>query len=96
VTGAVNIDIPNPTLKPLINNAMIDHKKRLYTLVFVRQPGRVLLGMKKRGFGQGKWNGFGGKVEPNEEVTTAAVRELRVVYLRSLLSFHVILCSGRV
>ena len=22
----------------------------------------VLLGMKKRGFGTGKWNGFGGKV----------------------------------
>jgi len=23
----------------------------------------VLLGFKKRGFGQGKWNGFGGKVQ---------------------------------
>ena len=37
---------------------------------------RVLLGMKKRGFGVGKWNGFGGKVESNETVMEGAVREL--------------------
>eukprot|EP00051_Salpingoeca_urceolata_P006045 m.80336 g.80336 ORF g.80336 m.80336 type:complete len:98 (+) comp14659_c1_seq2:1046-1339(+) len=30
--------------------------------------GRVLLGLKKRGFGQGKLNGFGGKVEAGETV----------------------------
>ncbi len=27
----------------------------------------VLLGMKKRGFGAGRWNGFGGKVKEGEE-----------------------------
>jgi 8-oxo-dGTP diphosphatase/2-hydroxy-dATP diphosphatase len=37
---------------------------------------RILLGMKKRGFGMGKWNGFGGKVEPAETVEDAALREL--------------------
>jgi len=37
---------------------------------------RVLLGLKKRGFGQGKWNGFGGKVEAGETVAQAATREL--------------------
>uniref|UniRef100_A0AAZ3PQ74 Uncharacterized protein n=1 Tax=Oncorhynchus tshawytscha TaxID=74940 RepID=A0AAZ3PQ74_ONCTS len=37
---------------------------KLLTLVLVVQPGRVLLGMKKRWFGAGKWNGFGGKVQP--------------------------------
>ncbi|MFN8487143.1 MAG: 8-oxo-dGTP diphosphatase [Caldilineaceae bacterium] len=37
---------------------------------------RVLLGFKKRGFGQGKYTGFGGKVEPGETVAAAAVREL--------------------
>lgn len=37
---------------------------------------QILLGYKKCGFGQGKYNGFGGKVEPNESVEEAALREL--------------------
>ncbi|XP_026224073.1 7,8-dihydro-8-oxoguanine triphosphatase isoform X1 [Anabas testudineus] len=49
---------------------------KLLTLVLVVQPGRVLLGMKKRGFGAGKWNGFGGKVQPGETIEDAAKREL--------------------
>lgn len=49
---------------------------KLLTLVLVVQPGRVLLGMKKRGFGVGKWNGFGGKVQPGEDIEAAARREL--------------------
>lgn len=32
--------------------------------------------MKKRGFGAGRWNGFGGKVHDGEDATTCAVREL--------------------
>jgi 8-oxo-dGTP diphosphatase len=32
--------------------------------------------MKKTGFGMGKYNGFGGKLEPGEAVRAAAVREL--------------------
>ena len=32
--------------------------------------------MKKRGFGAGKWNGFGGKVNQNESIEAAAIREL--------------------
>lgn len=50
--------------------------KRL-TLCLVTEGERVLLGMKKRGFGAGRWNGFGGKVEPGETVPDAARRELR-------------------
>ncbi|KAG7316945.1 hypothetical protein KOW79_019243 [Hemibagrus wyckioides] len=50
--------------------------RKLLTLVLVVQPGRVLLGMKKRGFGAGKWNGFGGKVQPGESIEQAARREL--------------------
>lgn len=46
------------------------------TLVVPRRDGKVLLGMKKRGFGAGKWNGFGGKVEPGETIEGAAFREL--------------------
>jgi 8-oxo-dGTP diphosphatase len=33
--------------------------------------------MKKRGFGAGKWNGVGGKVEPGETPEEAAIRECR-------------------
>jgi 8-oxo-dGTP diphosphatase len=39
-------------------------------------PAEILLGMKKIGFGQGKYNGFGGKVQTAETVEKAAVREL--------------------
>jgi hypothetical protein len=47
--------------------------KRL-TLAFVREAGRILLGYKKRGFGCGRWNGFGGKVNPGETEHEGAVR----------------------
>src|SRR5690606_24398839 len=36
---------------------------------------QILLAMKKRGFGEGKWNGVGGKVEEGESIEAAAVRE---------------------
>jgi 8-oxo-dGTP pyrophosphatase MutT (NUDIX family) len=36
----------------------------------------VLLALKKRGFGVGKWNGVGGKVETGESVEVAAIREV--------------------
>eukprot|EP00216_Chloropicon_sp_CCMP2111_P006123 CAMPEP_0198239148 /NCGR_PEP_ID=MMETSP1446-20131203/4654_1 /TAXON_ID=1461542 ORGANISM="Unidentified sp, Strain CCMP2111" /NCGR_SAMPLE_ID=MMETSP1446 /ASSEMBLY_ACC=CAM_ASM_001112 /LENGTH=159 /DNA_ID=CAMNT_0043921699 /DNA_START=154 /DNA_END=630 /DNA_ORIENTATION=- len=56
-------------------------KQLLLTLVMpVRDAGRcreILLGMKKRGFGEGYFNGFGGKVEPGETVGEAARRELK-------------------
>ena len=45
------------------------------TTVFLFQDGRVLLGLKKRGFGVGKWNGFGGKLLPGEDFLTCAKRE---------------------
>ena len=49
---------------------------KLLTLVFVLGQQRVLLGMKKRGFGAGKWNGFGGKKDPQETMKACARREL--------------------
>lgn len=49
---------------------------KLATLVFVRDGDKILLGLKKKGFGAGKLNGFGGKVEPGESVEDAAVREV--------------------
>lgn len=46
------------------------------TLCIVQQGAQVLLGFKKRGFGAGKWNGFGGKIEEDESLAAAARREL--------------------
>jgi hypothetical protein len=37
--------------------------KKILTLCVPINDGKVLLGMKKRGFGAGRWNGFGGKME---------------------------------
>lgn len=46
-------------------------------LVYLFQDNQVLLIMKKRGFGKGKYNGPGGKVKPGETVEECAVRELQ-------------------
>ena len=51
--------------------------KKVLTLAVVHTDTHVLLGMKKRGYGEGRWNGFGGKVEAGETVEQAARRELR-------------------
>ncbi|KAH0834863.1 NUDIX hydrolase domain-like protein [Lanmaoa asiatica] len=50
---------------------------RLYTNAFVMEGNKLLLGFKKRGFGAGLYNGFGGKVEPGETPAQAARRELQ-------------------
>ena len=49
---------------------------KVLTLAFVRESTRILLGYKKTGFGNGRWNGFGGKVEKGETIEHAAKREL--------------------
>ncbi|MBX4205272.1 MAG: 8-oxo-dGTP diphosphatase [Candidatus Doudnabacteria bacterium] len=46
------------------------------TLCLVRANSQILLGFKKRGFGAGRWNGFGGKLKPGEDLLTACRREL--------------------
>ena len=45
------------------------------TLVFVIQDGKILLIDKKTGFGKGKVNGPGGKLEPGESPEACAIRE---------------------
>lgn len=50
-------------------------KRTLLTLVLIIRNEQILLGMKKRGFGMGRWNGFGGKVEEGETIEEAAKRE---------------------
>ncbi|KAK2116562.1 Nudix (Nucleoside diphosphate linked moiety X)-type motif 1 [Saguinus oedipus] len=67
----------NSALSPSFQNPGTMGASRLYTLVLVLQPQRVLLGMKKRGFGAGRWNGFGGKVQEGETIEEGAKRELQ-------------------
>ena len=76
--------------------------KKLFTLVLIhdRPNRRVLLGRKKRGIGQGNFNGFGGKIEKGKDtdVVSSALRELkeeagiapdaRGLSRRGVLSFH--------
>lgn len=52
------------------------------TLLFLvkkinNEVGEVCLAMKKRGFGAGRWNGVGGKVDANESIEDATKRETR-------------------
>ena len=55
------------------------YKQKILTLVLLINEAsqEILLGMKKRGFGVGKWNGFGGKVDPKESIYEGALRELK-------------------
>jgi len=55
----------------------ITSKLRQATLCFLIKNDEILLAMKKRGFGQGKWNGVGGKQNDEEEIGLTAVRETR-------------------
>ena len=50
--------------------------KKPLTLCIVHKDDKVLLGLKKRGFGEGRWNGFGGKLEEGETIEEAAKREM--------------------
>lgn len=53
-------------------------RRKFCSLVLLRDPAtsRILLGRKKHGFGEGKLNGFGGKVEPGETLLRCALREM--------------------
>lgn len=54
---------------------------RPHTLcLLLRENKELLLAMKKRGFGVGKWNGVGGKVDRgkgDKNITEAAIRETK-------------------
>ncbi len=49
--------------------------QKQFTICIIYDINRILLGMKKRGFGEGRWNGFGGKVQPGETIEAAVHRE---------------------
>ena len=50
--------------------------KTILTLCVPIKENKVLLGMKKRGFGVGRWNGFGGKLDEGETIEQGLMREL--------------------
>ena len=52
-------------------------KKQMTTLLLIIRDGRILLAKKKRSFGEGKFNGVGGKVESGETVEEAMLRETK-------------------
>lgn len=49
---------------------------KILTLCLLKEGDKILLGMKKRGFGVGWWNGFGGKLHEGESLEEAAHREM--------------------
>lgn len=56
---------------------------KISTLAYITKENQVLLGLKKRGFGTGKLNGYGGKVEV--ENATILVPNIGATILRTEL-----------
>lgn len=54
----------------------LKHPLRPRTVSFLVKGDDVLLGLKKKGFGKGYYLGIGGKVEGNESIEQAAIREI--------------------
>lgn len=50
-------------------------KELTLTLLFLIKDDQILLAMKKRGFGAGRFNGVGGKLETDESIEQALIRE---------------------
>ena len=54
---------------------MEELEKMETTLLLLKKENQILLAMKKRGFGEGKYNGVGGKIEMGETPEEAMIRE---------------------
>ncbi len=52
-----------------------ERELRKVTLCLLVKENKILLAMKKRGFGMGKWNGVGGKLKEGESLEDAMLRE---------------------
>lgn len=47
------------------------------TLLYLVDGNKILLGLKKRGFAEGRWNGYGGKVKEGESIEDSLIREVK-------------------
>lgn len=56
---------------------MAEKPLQILTLAIIHQHPKVLMALKKRGFGSGRINGFGGKVEEGERIEEAIKREVK-------------------
>jgi ADP-ribose pyrophosphatase YjhB (NUDIX family) len=56
---------------------MLELLMKQTTLLFLLKDNQILLAMKKRGFGIGKWNGVGGKPDGDEIIKETAIRETK-------------------
>jgi 8-oxo-dGTP diphosphatase/2-hydroxy-dATP diphosphatase len=50
---------------------------KVMTLGLVYNHPNILLGLKKDGFGKGRWNGFGGKIKEGETLENGLIREFK-------------------
>ncbi|MFH1456593.1 MAG: NUDIX domain-containing protein [Patescibacteria group bacterium] len=52
---------------------------RQTTLCLLLKENEILLAIKKRGFGEGRWNGAGGKFDPkiDKDILDTAIRETK-------------------
>lgn len=57
-------------------------------LCIIRDTNRVLLGQKKRGFGIGRWNGYGGKLLEGEMIEESMIREVKEESTLDLLEYE--------
>ena len=56
----------------------MSHKEvKSMSQIMIFNGPKLLLGMKKRGLGCGRWDGFGGKLEIGESMDTCAIRETK-------------------
>jgi 8-oxo-dGTP pyrophosphatase MutT (NUDIX family) len=65
--------------KPTIvvnKGAKLERLFKQYTLAYFRDGNMVLLGKKKKGYGRGFVNGYGGKINSGESVEEALIREV--------------------
>ena len=67
---------------------MVSLPIQLMNLCIIRDKDKILLAMKKRDFGKGKWNGYGGKLEGSETLEEALVREIKEESNLDLLKYE--------
>lgn len=58
------------------------------TLCYLIRNQTVWLAMKKRGFGKGKYNGYGGKLNEGETLEQAMIRELQEESGVNAIEYH--------